>query len=101
VDGAGEFRIFFTIVVPLATPILVAFGLLQVLANWNSLLWPLVITKDLTVLQVVLLNLQEIGSQRMGPVMAGATIASGPIIILFLAVRKHFVRAMTSGALKG
>lgn len=101
VDGAGEIRIYLTIILPLAIPIIVAYGILQVLANWNNLLWPLVITKDLTVLQVALLNLQEIGSQRLGPVMAGAAISSTPIIVLFLLVRKQFVRAMTSGALKG
>lgn len=101
VDGAGETRTFFQIVLPLVTPILVAFGILQVLGFWNNLLWPLVITKDLTVLQVALLNLIEIGSQRMGPAMAGAAISSTPIIILFLLVRKQFVQAMTSGALKG
>ncbi len=101
VDGAGEFRTFFTIVLPLATPILAAYGILLVLGYWNNLLWPLVITKDLTVLQVALLNLREIGSQRLGPVMAGAVISSAPVIILFLALRKQFVRAMTSGALKG
>ncbi len=101
VDGAGEIRTFFTIVLPLTTPILVAYGILQVLGFWNNLIWPLVITKDLTVLQVALLNLVEIGSQRMGPAMAGAAISSTPIILLFLAVRKQFVQAMTAGALKG
>lgn len=101
VDGAGEFRTFFTIALPLATPILAAYGVLQVLAYWNNLVWPLVITKDLTVLQVALLNLREIGSQRLGPVMAGAMISSLPVIVLFLALRKQFVQAMTSGALKG
>jgi len=101
VDGAGETRTFFTIALPLATPMLVAFGILLVLGYWNDILWPMVITKDLKVLQVALLNLTEIGSQRMGPVMAGAAISSTPIIILFLLVRKQFVQAMTSGALKG
>ncbi len=101
VDGAGELRTFFTIVLPLATPIIAAYGVLQALAYWNNLLWPLVITKDLTVLQVALLNLREIGAQRLGPVMAGAMISSAPVILLFLALRKQFVQAMTSGALKG
>jgi ABC-type glycerol-3-phosphate transport system permease component len=101
VDGAGEFRTFFTIVLPLATPILAAYGVLQVLAYWNNLVWPLLITKDLTVLQVALLNLREIGSQRLGPVMAGAVISSAPVVVLFLLLRKQFVNAMTSGALKG
>jgi multiple sugar transport system permease protein len=101
VDGAGEVRTFFMIVIPLATPILVAYGILQVLSHWNNMLWPLVITKDLLVLQVALLNLMEIGSQRIGPAMAGAAISSTPIIVLFFLVRKQFVQAMTSGALKG
>lgn len=101
VDGAGEFRTFFSIVLPLSTPILVAYGILLVLGYWNDLVWPLVITKDLTVLQVALLNLTEISSQRMGPAMAGAAISSTPVVILFLLVRKQFVQAMTSGALKG
>ena len=43
VDGAGEFRTFFTIVLPMATPMLVAYGILLVLGYWNSLLWPMVI----------------------------------------------------------
>jgi ABC-type glycerol-3-phosphate transport system permease component len=101
VDGAGEARTFFTIVLPLVTPILVAYGILLVLGYWNDLLWPMVVTKDLKVLQVALLNLTEIGSQRMGPVMAGAAISSTPVLILFMLVRKQFVQAMTSGALKG
>lgn len=101
VDGAGEFRTFFTIVLPLATPMLAAYGILLVLGYWNNLLWPLVITKDLTVLQVALLNLREIGSQRLGPVMAGAVISSAPMVTLFLLLRKQFVKVMTSGAIKG
>ncbi len=101
VDGAGIVRIFFSIVLPLSTPIIVAYGILLVLGFWNELIWPMVITKDLVVLQMALQNLVEIGSQRMGPAMAGAAISSTPVIILFLIVRKQFVRAMTSGALKG
>ncbi len=101
VDGAGEARTFFTIALPLATPMLVAFGILLVLGYWNDILWPMVMTKDLKVLQVALLNLTEIGSQRMGPVMAGAAISATPVIVLFMLVRKQFVQAMTSGALKG
>lgn len=100
IDGCGDVRIFLTIVLPLSAPILAAFGILSLMGHWNALVWPLILTKDLTLLPVAMLNLREIGSQSYGPVMVGAVLTATPMVLAFLAARRYFIRGLTSGAVK-
>jgi ABC-type glycerol-3-phosphate transport system permease component len=104
IDGAGEWTLFWRIGVPLARP---ALGVLAVLAfthYWSDFFWPLVITQDprnFTV-QVGLAYLaQSEFGQDLPLLAAGATAAAIPILLIFLAVRRHFFAGLRAGALRG
>jgi multiple sugar transport system permease protein len=103
VDGAGEYRIFFRIVLPLCGPALATLGVLTFLANWNSFLWPLVVasTEDMYTLPVAL-ALFSIGQQEsnIGLQMAGAVVVVVPVIILFFAMQRFVIRGIATTGLK-
>lgn len=103
VDGAGEYRIFFRIVLPLCGPALATLGVLTFLGNWNSFLWPLVVasTEDMYTLPVAL-ALFTIGQEEsnIGLQMAGATVVVLPVIILFFAMQRFVIRGIATTGLK-
>ncbi len=103
VDGAGEYRIFFRIVLPLCGPALATLGVLTFLANWNSFLWPLVVasTEDMYTLPVAL-ALFSIGQQESNVAlqMAGAVVVVLPIVILFFAMQRYVIRGVATTGLK-
>jgi putative aldouronate transport system permease protein len=116
VDGAGEWRIFFQIVVPLSTPALATVGLFTMLQYWNDMyqallfienqhLYPLQFTLYKLLVNTQMLN--ELTVQTGAPVphlsvtMAMAVIAIGPVVFAFLFVQKYFVRGITLGSIKG
>jgi multiple sugar transport system permease protein len=103
VDGAGEYRIFFRIVLPLCGPALATLGVLAFLTNWNSFLWPLVVasTEDMYTLPVAL-ALFSIGQQEsnIGLQMSGAVVFVLPIIILFFAMQRYVIRGIATTGLK-
>jgi multiple sugar transport system permease protein len=104
VDGVGEFGIFLRIMTPLVTPALVTIGVFQVEAAWNAFLWPLIVTNtdDLRPLQVGLAIFSQDPLNVQWPyLLAGATLATLPMIILFLVAQRRFVEGMASAGLKG
>jgi multiple sugar transport system permease protein len=104
VDGLGEFGIFFRIMTPLVKPALVTIGVFQIEAAWNSFLWPLIDTNsdELRPLQVGLAIFSQDPLNVQWPyLMAGATLATLPMIILFIFAQKRFVEGMASAGLKG
>ncbi len=108
VDGASEWSIFRRIVLPMARPVLAVMFLLDFVAAWNDYFWPYLVTnsKDLMTMQVGLISLMGVDQGFVlqldyGVVMAGAVLASLPVIALFIALQRHFVRGLTIGAVKG
>ena len=103
VDGAGEYRIFFRIVLPLCGPALATLAVLTFLGNWNSFLWPLVVasTEDMYTLPVAL-ALFSIGQQEsnVGLQMAGAVVVVLPIVVLFFAMQRYVIRGIATTGLK-
>jgi multiple sugar transport system permease protein len=103
VDGAGEWRIFFRIVLPLCRPALATLGILTFLSSWNNFLWPLVIatTEDKYTLPVAL-ALYSVGQNRVnyGLLLAGAVVVVLPVLIVFLALQRHFLRGIATTGLK-
>jgi multiple sugar transport system permease protein len=103
VDGAGEYRIFFRIVLPLCGPALATLGVLSFLTSWNNFLWPLVVasTEDMYTLPVAL-ALFSIGQQQSNVAlqMAGAVIVVLPIVILFFAMQRFVIRGIATTGLK-
>ncbi len=103
VDGAGEWRIFWRIVLPLCRPALATLGILTFLASWNNFLWPLVVaTTDDKYTLPVALALYSIGQNRIyyGLLLAGAVVVVLPVLIVFLVLQRHFLRGIATTGLK-
>jgi multiple sugar transport system permease protein len=105
VDGAGEWRIWWQIVLPLLRPALAAMSIFVVLAEWNNFLWPLIIVQsdEMANIPVALarLNAQFGGAQHYGTIMAGGVLASLPTVIFFLVFQRYFTRGIVLSGLKG
>ena len=103
VDGASEWTIFYRIVLPLAKPVLGALAIFTFVSQWNSLLWWLLFTSSTQMrnVQVGLAGIRFQYATEYGPLMAGALLAAVPIVIVFFAFQRFFVRGLTVGALKG
>jgi multiple sugar transport system permease protein len=103
VDGAGEFRIFWRIVLPLSRPALATLGILTFLASWNNFLWPLVVatTEDKYTLPVAL-ALYSVGQNRInfGLALAGAVVVVVPVLLVFLFLQRYFLRGIATTGLK-
>ena len=116
IDGAGEWRIFFQIVLPLSKPVLATIGLFYILRYWNDWFMALLFINDSQLyplqylLQVLMRNINFLSSnpQTMGePIptssarMAMAVLAFGPALFAFLLLQQYFIRGITIGSLKG
>ena len=104
VDGADHLRTLWSVVIPLAKPAIISFGLLSVVSKWNDYLWPLIITnrEEWYVLPIGIrwLMVQE-GYISWGPVMAGTVLVVLPVLIIFLYAQKYIVEGIAAGAVKG
>lgn len=108
VDGAGRFRIFFTIALPLAKPAMIAAGILLFTTNWNAFLWPLLVafSESMKTLPVGMAVFSPgVGGQTQiqsfGPAMAAMTILTLPSLLVFLVLQRYFIEGVTSAGLKG
>jgi len=103
VDGAGEFQIFRRIVLPTLQPIIVTLALFVFLGSWNDFLWPLIILTDQSnyTLPVALAALSREHVQDAEMMMAGAVITVAPVLALFLALQRYYIRGMLAGSVKG
>jgi multiple sugar transport system permease protein len=101
-DGCSEFRIFWSVVLPLLRPALGALGVWSFLTTYNTLLWPLVIVSE-PQYYTVPLGLQALfgaEGRQYDLVMAGSVLAAIPAIIVFVLLRKQLVSGLTAGAVK-
>jgi ABC-type glycerol-3-phosphate transport system permease component len=103
IDGASHFQQIRVIVVPLAAPIIGTVAVMQFIALWNDFVLPLIVIRDHSRLPVMveLLRLSGEYIKYWGPMMAGYTIVSIPIVILFVFSMRLFIRGLTEGAIKG
>ena len=103
VDGAGELRIFWKIILPLCGPALATLGILTFLGSWNNFLWPLVVaqSEDRYTLPVAL-ALYSTGqnSTNYSLLLAGATVVIIPILVVFLIFQKRFIEGIATTGLK-
>jgi multiple sugar transport system permease protein len=103
IDGASEWRVFRSIVIPNAIPALLTLGIFIFVNNWNDLLWPLVFTTDSkmgTITSGLTLLTGPGGIIPQGVMMAGALIAVLPLAIMFLLVQRRFIESVASTGLK-
>lgn len=103
IDGAGEFAIFWKIVFPVAKPAVAVLAILTFTMSWNDFLWPMLVTidNDMWTLPVGLASVKDSMYQDYGLTMAGAAVAAVPMIVLFLALQRYFLKGLTIGAVKG
>ncbi len=103
IDGASELGVYSRVVLPLSKPALAVLGIFSFIGAWNDFLWPLLITqsKMMRTLAVGLATLQQESTTDYGLLMAGSAVAAIPMIIVFFACQKHFLKGLTIGALKG
>lgn len=102
VDGAGELRIFRSVVLPVIRPILVTMATFTFLAAWNDFLWPLVILSDesMYTLPVALANLSGEHVQDTELMMAGSVLTVMPALVVFLAFQRTYVRGILAGGVR-
>ncbi|HTL40925.1 MAG TPA: carbohydrate ABC transporter permease [Pseudolysinimonas sp.] len=102
-DGAGPFRVFWSVILPSVRSTVVGCGLVVFLFSWNSFLWPLVVnsSSDREVIQVAVAQSAAPGQlPNWGETFAGAMIATLPLILLFIFAQRHIVQGLASSGLK-
>lgn len=102
VDGAGRFKTFFSVILPLAAPALATLAVITFLAYWNDYLWPLITCQGGgCTLSPGLSNLQGTYSTRFSLLMAGAVLAATPVLTLYVVAQKYIVQSVASSGVKG
>lgn len=107
IDGAGELKALWSIAIPLARPILITIGIMNFLAIYNDLIWPLLMlnSRNIQTLTLALQNYSPAnekmpGRPDTGAMMAGYTFSSIPILMVFAFGMKYYIEGLTSGAIK-
>lgn len=102
-DGANAAQIFLRVVLPLAKPALATLALLALLTNWNDFLWPVYVlfSPEMQTLPAGLSTLQSANAVRYDLLMAGAVIASVPVLILFVFLQRFIIEGVSRSGVKG
>jgi multiple sugar transport system permease protein len=103
VDGASELGIFWRIMLPLTGPASVAVAILTFERSWNNFEWPLVVTRTeaMRTIQIGLAHYRQEADTQWALLMAGSALAAIPVIVLFVALQRYFVRGIGTTGLKG
>ncbi len=104
IDGAGHFRIFWSVVLPNVRTALATLALVIFLFSWNAFLWPLVILSSPRNAVIQIAVAQSVAPGQLpnwGETFAGATLATVPLILLFLFLQRFFVRGIAMSGVKG
>ncbi|MDD6143191.1 MAG: carbohydrate ABC transporter permease [bacterium] len=103
IDGAGEVKVFTSVILPLGKSAMATIAIMGFIASWNSYLWPLIITSSME-LRTVQTGLRAMIDNDLGPtweqLMAMATLVIVPVLILFVCLQKYFVQGITKVGLK-
>ena len=107
IDGASELRILWSIALPLVRPALLTVVLITFIGPWNELLWPFLVTKDVSLqpLAVSLANyISNVAGRATNPygaILAGSVVLAAPVVALFVAFQKHFTSSELGSGVKG
>ena len=104
IDGAGEFTIFWRIILPIITPGLTSLGLIFFMASWNDFIGPLIYLKspeNFTLPLIIRSLIGPVGRTVYDVQMAASVISLIPLLIIFLIFQRRFVEGITAGAIKG
>ncbi|MES2714923.1 MAG: carbohydrate ABC transporter permease [Pseudomonadota bacterium] len=101
-DGAGEWRIFWLIVLPMLRPVIVTLAVFGFLGSWNDFMWPLIVLTDADLhtlpVAVAALSREHVADGEL--MMAGAVVTVLPVLLLFLALQKHYLSGLMIGSVK-
>ena len=102
-DGASEFRIYWSLVLPLCRPILVTLGIFTFMGTWNDFMWPLIVLTDsaMQTLPVALANLLGEHVQDTELMMAGSVLTVLPVMLLFAVLQRYYIAGIMLGGIKG
>ncbi len=103
IDGAGELRIYWSLILPLARPILVTLALFTFMASWNDFMWPLLILTDQKkhILPVAIANLVGEHAQDIELMMASSVVTIIPVLLLFILLQRYYIQGLMAGSVKG
>jgi multiple sugar transport system permease protein len=103
IEGAGELRIYWTVVMPLARPVLATLAIYTFMTSWNDFMWPLIVLSDQKryTLPVAMASLVGEHALDIELMMAGAVLTVLPVLVLFLALQRHYIAGLTAGSVKG
>jgi multiple sugar transport system permease protein len=102
VDGCTRFQVFYKVVIPMSKPAMATLAIFTFIGTWNAFLWPLLVAQDasLYVLEVALAQFQGRFEDDIAALMTGTTIATLPVIILFLSLQKYYVQGIKLSGVK-
>ncbi len=102
-DGCGELGIYWRIVLPLLRPAMGTLGLITFIASWNNFIGPLIVMRspEMYTLPLALRSLQSPANTEWGALMAGAAIATLPLLVLFAISSRRLIDGLTAGAVRG
>ena len=100
IDGAGKFKTFFVIILPMMKTIIATIAVIDALWLWNDFLLPLIVIKDGTI-QLAQMRFNGQFLKEYGPMTASLTISSIPIIAFYLFLQKYIIKGIAAGAVKG
>ncbi len=101
-DGASDFRIYFSVILPLVRSSIAVLGILIFLWTWDEFLWPLVTVSDneMKTLPLLLAHFTQAEQKFPGESLAGATLVIGPVLVVYAFFQRHFVRGLSMTGLK-
>ncbi len=102
-DGCGEFRIYWSIVLPLLQPALGTLGLITFIGSWNNFIGPLIVMRspEMYTFPLALRSMFNPADTEWGALMAGAAIATLPLLVLFAVSSRRLIDGLTAGAVRG
>ena len=103
VDGCSDLRYLLKIMIPMNKNAIATIGILTFISQWNSFIWPLMVSKDDAhrVMAIGLLHFQDAVSSKVNLQMAGATIVLLPMLLFYLAFHKQIIEGVSRGGIKG
>ena len=103
IDGAGELRIYLSVVLPTIAPVLATLAIWTFLTTWNDFMWPLIVLSDDSryTLPVALANLVGEHVQDTELMMAGSVVTTLPVLLVFLFLQRYYIQGVMAGSVKG
>jgi multiple sugar transport system permease protein len=103
IEGASELRIFRSVILPISRPVLATLAILTFMTTWNDFMWPLIVLTDQKryTLPVAMASLVGEHALDVELMMAGAVVTVLPVLVVFLALQRHYVAGLTAGSVKG